>query len=385
MSERVDIDQKAERVLEWAAGRPSAPWSMSIGPTYLCNLDCVFCPPKPPASDGVRELKAERLVRVVREAGELGVCKVNISGGGEPFLRTERTFAVMREIKARGMGGTIVTNGTLITDEVARGLVEIGWDMIILSIDGPDAETHDELRSRPGAFAKLMTAVERIRHWKETLDRPLPMFKVYNVLNRRNADKITDMINLARGIGAVDATFVPVIVRTPVGEKLKITEADIRALQPEIERALARAGEFDMPSNLGDFVDSRMVTDTGAMDEVMIESASEGEQVAPVDNPFFALPCYAPWLNLVIHPYGYIDPCEYDSERSLIGERSIEDLWLNDEHLNAVRAQLMRKELTDFCAGCCEPVVADNRLLRKELDRRVAEDPELREALASAG
>ena len=52
------------------------------------------------------------------------------------------------------MEGILTTNGTLLNRELANTLLNIGWDEVHFSIDGPNAEIHDALRGRKGAFKK---------------------------------------------------------------------------------------------------------------------------------------------------------------------------------------------------------------------------------------
>ena len=65
---------------------------------------------------------------------------------------------MVRKIIGSGMNGSITTNGTLLDQEHIRELVELGWDLLVFSIDGGDPETNDRLRGMAGAFKKAAGA-----------------------------------------------------------------------------------------------------------------------------------------------------------------------------------------------------------------------------------
>ena len=67
------------------------------------------------------------------EAGELGVRDIAFVGGGEPLAR-DITYKLMKRIRAHGMEGDLVTNGSLLTDEMIHTLVDVGWTRVKFSV-----------------------------------------------------------------------------------------------------------------------------------------------------------------------------------------------------------------------------------------------------------
>ena len=64
---------------------------------------------------------------------------------------------------SKGLRMVLATNGTFVTDEVARKLIAAGIRRVSVSIDGPDPASHDAFRGVPGAFAEAMAGIEGIR------------------------------------------------------------------------------------------------------------------------------------------------------------------------------------------------------------------------------
>jgi MoaA/NifB/PqqE/SkfB family radical SAM enzyme len=79
--------------------------------------------------------------------------------GGEPFLYPH-IHEVLESAKGKDFNVTLSTNGTLIDDEAAELLAEIGA-YVVTSIDGPEAY-HDMFRGKKGSFAKARAGVARL-------------------------------------------------------------------------------------------------------------------------------------------------------------------------------------------------------------------------------
>ena len=124
--------ERNERLIQFYKGEKPGPISIHIDLTNRCNQRCLFCWQRSHERIGLldleNELSDEQLLDFVREAAEMGVMDWLISGGGEPTVRTDLCRQVMERIKEYGMFGDIITNGTLLDEDWARRLVEIGWD-----------------------------------------------------------------------------------------------------------------------------------------------------------------------------------------------------------------------------------------------------------------
>jgi MoaA/NifB/PqqE/SkfB family radical SAM enzyme len=123
-----------------------------------CNLTCTHCFVSCGPDDDHHPPMSRDAVRAsVAEALPLGVKEFYFTGG-EPFLHRD-LLAILADSLAHGPC-TVLTNGTLFT---ARGLAELarlaGRSRYALelrvSLDGPDAESHDAFRGA-GAFARSL-------------------------------------------------------------------------------------------------------------------------------------------------------------------------------------------------------------------------------------
>jgi len=106
------------------------PMAIAISPTSRCNLACKGCYARFHPTDG--EMPVETIDAVVRDASELGVFFIVITGG-EPYLRPEMIDLYERY---RNVLFLTVTNGTLIDTAIASRLAGTGNVFPVVSIEG---------------------------------------------------------------------------------------------------------------------------------------------------------------------------------------------------------------------------------------------------------
>jgi radical SAM protein with 4Fe4S-binding SPASM domain len=106
----------------------------------------------------------------------------------------------------------LATNGTLITTETAREVVKAGFRRVSISLDGPDAETHDQFRQVPGAFDKAVDGFIRLKELGVSM-------QVNTTVTRHNRSRLGEIHELVRKLGA-DAWHLFLLV--PVGCGLEL-------------------------------------------------------------------------------------------------------------------------------------------------------------------
>ncbi len=88
--------------------------------------------------------------KVVDEAAALGVTHVRVHNYGEPFLDKQLVEKV-RYAKSKGIAEVgMISNGSLITEDVARGMIDAGLDAINISVDAAGKEVFESTRVVPG-------------------------------------------------------------------------------------------------------------------------------------------------------------------------------------------------------------------------------------------
>jgi MoaA/NifB/PqqE/SkfB family radical SAM enzyme len=134
-----------------------APFLFVVSPTMRCNLKCYGCY----AGEYRKEddLPWETLDSIMRQAKELGIYFIVISGG-EPFIYPH-LFKLLET--HNDMYFQSYTNGTLITEDVAKRLSELGNLIPCISVEGFQKET--DARRGQGHFKRIMQAMEYLRKY----------------------------------------------------------------------------------------------------------------------------------------------------------------------------------------------------------------------------
>lgn len=145
-----------------ATGRDRAPWPeiVQIESTNICNAKCVFCPRDDmERKQGIMDMALFK--KVVDECVELGIEHVRMHNYGEPFVDRALVDKV-RYAKQRGIPQVgMISNGSLITEAAARGMIDAGLDAINISVDASGKETFE--RTRVGLkYDKVIANVERL-------------------------------------------------------------------------------------------------------------------------------------------------------------------------------------------------------------------------------
>jgi sulfatase maturation enzyme AslB (radical SAM superfamily) len=139
---------KPVRSLMLRTGRDRAPrWPdiVQIESTNLCNAKCVFCPrDEMHRRQGVMDFDLYR--KVVDECAALGITHVRVHNYGEPFL--DKTLVEkVRYAKSKGIAEVgMISNGSLITEDLARGMIDAGLDAINISVDASGKEVFEATR-----------------------------------------------------------------------------------------------------------------------------------------------------------------------------------------------------------------------------------------------
>ena len=146
-----------------ALRRLSSLWFQVTG--FLCNLECKHClVDASPRNNALPFLDRTTVRSYLAEAETLGVKEIYFTGG-EPFLHPE--LGALIEDALAVAPTTVLTNGTLITEAMARTLRKLSDDSkysleIRVSLDHPEARENDKVRGQ-GSHAKALRALRRLQ------------------------------------------------------------------------------------------------------------------------------------------------------------------------------------------------------------------------------
>lgn len=162
------------RRLLMATGRDRAPMPeiVQIESTNICNAKCVFCP----RDDMERKqgvMAWDLFTKVTDECVALGITHIRLHNYGEAFVDRKLVdkIAYAKQKGIREVG--IISNGSLITEEVARGVVSAGLDAINISVDAAGKDVFEATRLGL-KYDKVMAGVEHILAARQALGKTRP-------------------------------------------------------------------------------------------------------------------------------------------------------------------------------------------------------------------
>lgn len=178
---------------------------------------------------------------------------INITGG-EPLMRYD-LFDIARTIDCLGFDWGMVTNGTLITDEVIDKMKNTHMKTITVSIDGMN-RTHDELRQLPGSFNKIIRNIVKLKeaNFLDTL-------QVTFTANKHNVYEFESLYSLLSetGIDSIRVSFMDPIGRAE-GSNLLLNKDEMQWLIDRVNKKNKERGLpviWGCPHYLGTKVDGR--------------------------------------------------------------------------------------------------------------------------------
>ena len=140
------------------------PLSGTFELTPVCNMDCKMCYIRlsRQQQEAISPLhSAEEWLDLATRAKECGMLYLLLTGG-EPFLHPEFR-QILTGLHQMGLIININSNGTLITEETIRWLMEVPPSRINISLYGASNDTYHRLCGNPNGFTQTDETIQRLK------------------------------------------------------------------------------------------------------------------------------------------------------------------------------------------------------------------------------
>jgi len=311
--------------------------------TRSCNLACVHCRASSLLGPYPDELATEEGKRLLDGIASFAR-PVVILTGGEPLLR-EDVFELAAHGDGKGLRMVLATNGTFVTQEVARRMVASGIKRVSVSIDGMKAESHDGFRKVPGSFAGALRGIEALK--AAGLE-----FQINTTVTRANLGEIEGILDLAVRLGAA-AHHIFLLVPTGRGKDL----ADQEISPADYEETLYWFYEAGLrcPTHL-------KATCAPHFYRIFYREKRGREKGAGQSgNPFSAMTrgCMGGSSFCFVSHTGRVQPCGYlEIDCGSVRDRPFREIWEGSEvfrdlrDLTRYKGKCGRCEFIRVCGGC---------------------------------
>jgi len=312
--------------------------------TYRCNLRCKHCyedaGPLRSSDFGLEEMSLERKLAAVEEIAASYIPTLSFSGG-EPLIHPH-FWPVAERAHELGLYLSVNTNGTLISEKVAKRLEELDFAYVSVSIDSPAAEEHDRFRGQPGAWER---AVRGLRNMQATnVDTVLGF-----TITRYNHHRLKETFRFGESLG-IDKVMIYNFI--PTGRGKEMIEGDLppeareEALQQMYEYSASGGSLCTTAPQLG-----RVCQEMGRPDLIPLAHTGSGEGGDMKLLADLIGGCGAARAYCALQPDGRVTPCVYMPDVTVghIDEQSLLSIWQNASQMNFIAS---REGLKGHCREC---------------------------------
>jgi AbrB family looped-hinge helix DNA binding protein len=330
-----------------------------IEPTNRCNLECRTCI-RNVWDEPLGQMNSTTFDRIVEGLRSFSPPPTIFFGGfGEPLAHPDIVEMV---VKAKFLGSQVelITNGTMLTPEISRGLIKADLDMLWVSIDGATPESYADVR----LGAALPEVLANLKHFRDIrMEKHLltPEIGIVFVAMKRN---ITDLPSVLKIGSQLDVMRFLVTNVLPYNEELKgeilYSQAMMDILyQPPLQVPHVKLPKIDVYQIARDELywalrhGGQSISIGGA---ILGESS---DRCPFIENAVTAINWegnLSPCLPLMHSYVSFLDDRRRASRRYVIGninEQSLCDLWNTLEYVELrERVQAFTFSHCIFCAGC---------------------------------
>jgi len=303
------------------------PREVQIAITAACNYHCVMCAFHNPAVES-RHREAERarmsyemFAQLIADLKRNRVEDVGLTGYGEPFMHPQamEMLALALELKLNVIP---TTNGSMLTDECVRRLVDMGLRRLHVSLNAATDETYQKMHpgTPPGRLAQVVARLRTMAEYAEETGRWKVHVRVSAVVTRLNLHEIPGMVQVAHEAQAGELALLPMAWVEGQPDLLPRPE-DL----PAIQRAIAEAKALGY--RLGVSVVAEGLESTGA--------------AVPTRSIYERLPCYMGYELCHIMADGAVHFCaECYFSLGNLHEHDFDTIWKSEAYEQARRAAL---------------------------------------------
>ena len=317
------------------------PKSVGLSITDRCNLRCRYCAYFTSASNVGEDLPKEEWLQFFEELNRCTVMEVTLSGG-EPFSREDLKEIIEGIVKNR-MRFNILSNGTLLTDEMAAFLASTGGRCkgVQVSIDSSIPMTHDAFRGE-GSFSKAMQGIKYLKTHKVPVS-------VRVTIHRKNVGDLEGVARLLlEEIGlptfsTCSASYMGLCRQNAEEVQLTVEE---RSLAMETLLKLNRKYQGRISAAAGPLAEGKIWS-------TMERCRREGKESIPGRG--FLTACGAVMSKMEVRADGVMVPCIQLSHIELgrINKDDLKEVWQHHPELTRLRERrTIPLSNFEFCKEC---------------------------------
>ena len=168
------------RLIDKRQPAPTVPLHVQIQTVSGCNANCIFCPNKKTEREIPvgRKMDWDLFRSIADQCIDLGVRRFSPYLMNEPLLDNElpKRIKYIADRKKPGQFTKINSHGGLLTERMARGILDSGLDRINFSVQGLDPEIYENTMHLP--LQKTLDNIDRLLELKREGNYKKPRIRV---------------------------------------------------------------------------------------------------------------------------------------------------------------------------------------------------------------
>ena len=210
--------------------------------TNRCNLSCVMCGRTHDRRYKDKGFVGDMPLELVKKLDDIyGRSSFVIATGlGEPFLNPE-FLDILEYLKKKEATVSLTSNGTSLTEDQAKAVVDAKVDRIVFSIDSPDPETFKQIRI--GAdLDQILRNIETLVRIRQDSGKSLPYLILEFVAMAKNFHQLPQLADLAHRLDFNEVIVQNLFKHFAPGYNSFYKKNRLSVLDPD--EALRHWGEF---------------------------------------------------------------------------------------------------------------------------------------------
>jgi len=347
----------------WVASKTNftfiRPRRVELGIPTSCNLKCRMCSLwRSPSllSDLKYGLKYSEVLGLIREVAKWRIPDLVVTGIGETLL-SHYALDIVRHAETMGIRCSLVTNGTLIDQDMAMKILSSRLSILTISLDGATAQTHDQIRGVKGTYDKVIKGIQLMNQLRRK-NKTNILLTICMTISSFNLHEAVALVDLARDLGVDGISFQPVHL-----QELKRLSATSYLMDHDEEKS--NESDLWIPR------DKLMELDS-VIDRLVRIKICEGSLIhTPITmlesikyffrNPKkFKMNCLTGYAALRIGPFGEVFPCWLYESIGSIRKSGIREIWHSDA---LTKARKSMKQCQNKCLLGCHFTTGPDELI----------------------
>lgn len=289
------------------------PYSLSLEPTNLCNLNCPECP------TGLNLLTRRQgymrfdLFEKILEETSPFLLWLMLYFQGESFLHPD-LHLMIEYAKKRSVYVHVSTNGHFLDQKKCRQIISSGLDRITISLDGTDRETYSTYRVN-GDFDKVVNGIKTLVAMKKVVNSKKPFIEIQFLVMKHNEHQTGAIKKLGKDLGVDRVVLKSAQIYNYAEKKEKITN-------------LKKYSRYIKRNN-----------------EVKIKNRRKNR-------------CFRIWSSAVVTWDGFMAPCCFDKDVQYsagdLNKSSVKDSWQGNNFMKFREQILQNRKQIYICNNCTE-------------------------------